>query len=89
MAKCVEYWHNSLNQQVKKELDTKDAYVYSYDRRGNPVACVHEKNRNHTEVGAVHVNDASDRMVKGVSIDLTHNVYCSGAYVNTIRIASA
>ena len=36
-----EYWYNNLNQQVKKQVDGKDNYAYTYDKRGNLVKGVY------------------------------------------------
>ena len=65
--KGTEYWHNSLNQQVKKVVDKKDAYTYGFDGRGNLVEGKYHKNQNHSYAVESYVYDATNRMVKGTN----------------------
>jgi YD repeat-containing protein len=44
--KSTEYWYNNLNQQVQKKADNKDTYTYTFDKRGNLVKGIYQKNQN-------------------------------------------
>jgi YD repeat-containing protein len=78
-----EYWYNNLNQQVKKLVDTKDAYIYSYDKRGNLAACAYEKSNGRSYVSELYVYDATNRMVKGINEagEESHYVYDGFGYL--------
>jgi len=72
-----EYWHNSLNQQVRKLDDGKDSYDFSFDLRGNLVQGVYHQNRNHSYIIEAYVYDATNRMVKGINVEgeESHYIY--------------
>ena len=65
--KGTEYWHNNLNQQIKKEVDGKDVYTYSFDNRGNQIEGIYHQNQNHSYVVESYVYDSTNRMVKGAN----------------------
>jgi len=72
-----EYWHNSLNQQIRKLDDGKDSYDFSFDLRGNLVQGVYHQNRNHSYIIEAYVYDATNRMVKGINVEgeESHYIY--------------
>jgi len=62
--KGSEYWYNGLNQQIKTQIDNKDTFSYTFDRRGNLVEGLYDKKGT---VAGEFVYDATNRMVKGVN----------------------
>jgi len=51
----------------ERKADGKDLYVNTFDKRGNLVKTVFEKNKNHTYVTQEYAYDATNRMVKGTN----------------------
>ncbi|MCL2164827.1 MAG: DUF6531 domain-containing protein [Oscillospiraceae bacterium] len=80
-----EYWYNSLNQQIKKVVDKKDTYTYTFDKRGNLVEGMYHKNQNHSNVVESYVYDATNRMVKGINEagEESHYIYNGLGYLIT------
>ncbi|MCL1982724.1 MAG: RHS repeat protein [Clostridiales bacterium] len=67
--KATSYKYNSLNQQAEKLADGKDLYVNTFDKRGNLVKTIFEKNKNQSYVTQEYAYDATNRMVKGINED--------------------
>ena len=78
-----EYWYNDLNEQVQKKVDNKDTYAYTYDKRGNLVQGVYQKNQNSSTVVESYVYDATNRMVKGTNEagEESHYIYNGLGYL--------
>ncbi|MCL1809619.1 MAG: nucleotidyltransferase domain-containing protein [Clostridiales bacterium] len=77
-----EYWHDSLNQQVRKVVDNKDEYLYSFDLRGNLVEGRYQGNgSNANRLEEQYAYDASNRMVKGTRYKGTSVAYEESHYV--------
>ena len=77
-SKSADYQYNILNQLVKRIDDGKDNYTYNYDKRGNQIIEVYNKNLNNPqqdEIVATYVYDATNRMVKGTNADNEQSFY--------------
>jgi YD repeat-containing protein len=81
--KGQHYTYNILNQQIEKLLDDKDEYYNTFDKRGNFIESVYEKNSNHSYVMEQYVYDASNRMVKGINAEgeEAHYIYNGLGYL--------
>jgi len=65
--RTYEYWHNSLNQQVRGLEDGRDNHTFSFDNRGNLIQGIHHCNQNHSNVIESYEYDATNRMVRGTN----------------------
>ena len=52
---------------MRKVVDGKDTYTYSYDGRGNLVQGAYRKNANQSSVVEAYAYDATNRMVQGTN----------------------
>ena len=79
-SKTVDYKYNKLNQLVSRIDDGKNNYTYTYDRRGNNVSEVYNKNLSkpsQDEFVASYVYDSTNRMVKGTNaaVEQSHYIF--------------
>jgi YD repeat-containing protein len=69
-SKSVDYKYNNLNQLVNRIDNGKDNFSYTYDKRGNQIKEVYNKNLKkpeQDEIIASYVYDSTNRMVKGIN----------------------
>lgn len=59
----IEYFHNSLNQLIEKQIGGQNAYAYTFDKRGNLLKGLDSRNT----VVEEYLYKATNRMVKGVN----------------------
>ena len=76
-----EYWYDSLNRQIKKLVDNKDEYQYTFDGRGNLTSGAYHKNKNHSTLVEQYTYDATNRMVKGDTYNDTSVKYEESHYI--------
>ena len=76
--KVTDCKYNNLNQLTRRIEDGKDNYTYEYDRRGNQVKEVYNKNLNnpkHDEIVATYIYDSTNRMAKGTNTSGEQSFY--------------